>query len=319
MGIKVIDLLNNTDKTLFSFELLPPLKGEDIKAIYHTIDPLMEFKPPYINVTYHQEEVVYRKVKENLLEKKTIWKRPGTVAISASIKYKYKVAVIPHIICGGFTKEETENALLDLNFLGMNNVLAIRGDAPADTKIFVPEEGGHHHALDIVKRIVKLNKGIYLDKELENKKPTSFSVGVAGYPEKHPESPNMDSDIHFLKKKIDAGAEYIVTQMFFDNNSYINFVDKCRMAGIKVPIIPGLKPIAALSHLNYLSKTFSIDIPDLLVKEVLKCKDNKQVREVGIEWAVQQSKELIKYGVPVLHYYTMGKPDNIRKIAEQVF
>lgn len=319
MGIKVIDLLNDTDKTLFSFELLPPLKGEDIKAIYHTIDPLMEFKPPYINVTYHQEEVVYRKVKENLLEKKTIWKRPGTVAISASIKYKYKVAVVPHIICGGFTKEETENALLDLNFLGMNNVLAIRGDAPADTKIFVPEEGGHHHALDIVKQIVKLNKGIYLDKELENKKPTSFSVGVAGYPEKHPESPNMDSDIHFLKKKIDAGAEYIVTQMFFDNNSYINFVDKCRMAGIKVPIIPGLKPIAALSHLNYLSKTFSIDIPDLLVKEVLKCKDNKQVREVGIEWAVQQSKELIKYGVPVLHYYTMGKPDNIRKIAERVF
>ena len=319
MGIKVIDLLKNTDKTLFSFELLPPLKGEDIEAIYHTIDPLMEFKPPYINVTYHQEEVVYRKVKKNLLEKKIIWKRPGTVAISASIKYKYKVAVVPHIICGGFTKEETENALLDLNFLGMNNVLAIRGDAPAETKIFVPEEGGHQHALDIVKQIMKLNKGIYLDKELEHKKPTSFSVGVAGYPEKHPESPNMDSDIHFLKKKVEAGAEYIVTQMFFDNKSYFNFVEKCRTAGIQVPIIPGLKPIAALSHLNYLSKTFSIDIPDILVKEILKCKDNIQVRKVGIEWAIQQSKELIKYGVPVLHYYTMGKPDNIRKIAEQVF
>ncbi len=319
MGIKVIDLLNNTDKTLFSFELLPPLKGEDIEAIYYTIDPLMEFNPPYINVTYHQEEVVYRKVKENLLEKRTIWKRPGTVAISASIKYKYKVAVVPHIICGGFTKEETENALLDLNFLGMNNVLAIRGDAPPDTKIFIPEKGGHHHALDIVKQIMKLNKGVYLDEELENKKSTSFSVGVAGYPEKHPESPNLDSDIHFLKKKIDAGAEYIVTQMFFDNNSYINFVEKCRKAGIKVPIIPGLKPIAALSHINYLSKTFSIDIPDALVREILKCKDNNQVRKVGIEWAVQQSKELIKYGVPVLHYYTMGKPDNIRKIAEQVF
>ncbi len=319
MGIKIIDLLKDTDRTLFSFELLPPLKGEDIKAIYHTIDPLMEFNPPYINVTYHQEEVVYRKVKKNLLEKKTIWKRPGTVAISASIKYKYKVAVVPHIICGGFTKEETENALLDLNFLGMNNVLAIRGDAPTDTKIFIPEEGGHHHALDIVKQIIKLNKGIYLDKELENKKPTSFSIGVAGYPEKHPESPNMESDIHFLKKKIDAGAEYIVTQMFFDNNSYINFVKKCREAGINVPIVPGLKPIAALSHINYLSKTFSIDIPDILVKEVLKCKDNNQVRKVGIEWAVHQSKELIKYGVPVLHYYTMGKPGNIREIAELVF
>ena len=319
MGIKVIDLLKNTNKTLFSFELLPPLKGENIKAIYHTIDPLIEFNPPYINVTYHQEEVVYRKVKKNFLEKKTIWKRPGTVAISAAIKYKYKVAVVPHIICGGFTREETENALLDLNFLGMNSVLAVRGDAPPDTKIFIPEEGGHHHALDIVKQIMKLNKGIYLDKELENTKPTSFSVGVAGYPEKHPESPNIESDIHFLKKKIDAGAEYIVTQMFFDNNSYINFVEKCRKAGISVPIVPGLKPIAALSHLNYLSKTFSIDIPDVLVKEVLKCRDNNQVRKVGIEWAVQQSKELIKYGVPVLHYYTMGKPGNIREIAELVF
>ncbi len=319
MGVKIIDLLKDTDKTLFSFELLPPLKGQDIESIYETIDPLMEFKPPYINVTYHQEELVYRKVKENLLERKRIWKRPGTVALSAAIKYKYKVVVVPHIICGGFTREETENALIDLNFLGMNNVLAVRGDAPEDTKIFVPEEGGHKHAVDIVKQIMDLNKGIYLDEELIHKRPTDFSVGVAGYPEKHSESPNMDSDIHFLKKKVDAGADYIVTQMFFDNVKYFSFVDKCRKAGIKVPIIPGLKPISAYNHLQYLSKTFSIDIPDPLVREVIKCKDNNQVREVGVEWAVQQSRELIKAGVPVLHFYSMGKPDNIKKIAKQIF
>lgn len=319
MGIKIVDLLKNIKKTLFSFELLPPLKGENIDSIYQTIDPLMEFKPPYINVTYHQEEVVYREVKENLLEKRIIWKRPGTVAISASIKYKYKVAVIPHIICGGFTKEETENALIDLNFLGINNVLAVRGDPMEDAKVFIPEKGGHHHATELIKQISNMNKGIYLDDELEQTTPTNFSIGVAGYPEKHPEAPNMKSDIHFLKKKIEAGAEFIVTQMFFDNKSFFMFVDLCREEGIEVPIIPGIKPISTYGHLNYLSKTFSIDIPEILVKEVLKCKDNKEVNHVGIEWAVEQSKELISSGVPVVHYYTMGKPNNIRKIAEAVF
>jgi len=319
MGINLVELLKGTKKSLFSFELLPPLKGENIHSIYDTIDPLMEFNPPYINITYHQEEVVYKKVKENLLEKKTIWKRPGTVAISAAIKSKYKVAVVPHLICGGFTKEDTENALIDLNFLGIHNILAVRGDPINESKKFKPEEGGHHHANELVKQIANLNKGIYLDDDLLQKTPMNFTIGVAAYPEKHPEAPNMKSDIHFLKKKVEAGAEFIVTQLFFDNQKFFDFVRLCRESGIEVPIIPGLKPISTLNHLNYLSKTFSLDIPEVLVKEVLKCKNNKEVKQVGIEWSTQQSKELVKFGVPCVHYYTMGRPDNIRDIAKAVF
>ncbi len=319
MGINLIELLKGTTKTLFSFELLPPLKGEDINSIYDTIDPLMEFKPPYINITYHQEEVVYKKVKENLLEKKTIWKRPGTVAISAAIKSKYKVTVVPHLICGGFTKEDTENALIDLNFLGIHNILAVRGDPINESRIFKPEEGGHHHANELVKQIGNLKKGKYLDDDLIQKTPMNFTIGVAGYPEKHPEAPNMKSDIHFLKKKVEAGAEFIVTQLFFDNQKFFDFVHLCRDSGINVPIIPGIKPLSTLNHLNYLSKTFSIDIPEILVKEVLKCKNNSEIKQVGVEWATQQSKELVNFGVPCLHYYTMGRPDNIRNIAKAVF
>ena len=319
MGINLVELLKDTEKTLFSFELLPPLKGENIHSIYDTIDPLMEFKPPYINITYHQEEVVYKKVKNNLLEKKTIWKRPGTVAISAAIKSKYKVAVVPHLICGGFTKEETENALIDLNFLGIHNVLAVRGDPINESKIFKPEEGGHHHANELVEQISKLNRGIYLDDDLVQKTPMNFTIGVAAYPEKHPEAPNMRSDIHFLKKKVETGAEFIVTQLFFDNQKFFDFVNLCRESDINVPIIPGLKPISTQNHLNYLSKTFSLDIPEVLVKEVLKCKSNKEVKQVGIEWAIQQSKELIAHGSPVVHFYSMGKSDNIKTIASEIF
>lgn len=319
MSIKLIELLKNTKKSLFSFELLPPLKGQNMDSIYRAIDPLMEFNPPYINITYHQEEVVYRDAGNNLLEKKTIWKRPGTVAISAAIKSKYKVSVIPHMICGGFSKEETENALLDLNFLGIKNILAVRGDPQADSKVFRPEPGGHQHTLGLIEQITGLNKGIYLDEELEQKTPTDFTIGVAGYPEKHPEAPNMRSDIHFLKKKIEAGAEFIVTQMFFDNEKFFNFVKLCRETNINVPIIPGIKPLSTYRQLNFLSKTFNLDIPEPLVKEVLKCKDNKEVRQAGIEWAIQQSKELVKFGVPVVHYYTMGKSDNVEQIAKAVF
>jgi len=319
MENKIVDILRNTKKTMFSFELLPPLKGQNVESIYSTIDPLMEFNPPYINVTYHQEEVVYKKIDKNLVEKRTVWKRPGTVAISAAIKYKYKVIVVPHLICGGFSRDDTENALIDLNFLGINNILAVRGDPLKEFRVFISEEDGHKHAVDLVKQIVQMNNGIYLEKDLRFKTPANFSVGVAGYPEKHPESPNMKSDIHFLKKKIEAGAEYIVTQMFFDNDVFFNFVEYCREAGIKVPIIPGIKPISNFNHLNYLCKTFSIDIPESLVKAVLKCKDNKEVTRVGIEWAIEQSKDLVKGGVPVVHYYTMGRPDNIKEIARAVF
>ena len=319
MSTKVIDILNQSKKTLISFELLPPLKGDDVESIYETLDPLMEFNPPYINITYHQEEVVYKKINHNMVERKTIWKRPGTVAIAAALKYKYKVIVVPHLICGGFTLEETENALIDLNFLGVNNLLAVRGDPNSESKHFIPEEGGHVHSIDLLKQIINMNNGIYLDDELQHPAPTNFSVGVAGYPEKHPEAPNLESDLYFLKKKIDAGAEFIVTQMVFNNSNFFAFVDNCRKKGIDVPIIPGIKPISMHDHLSYLPKTFNIDLPEILVKEVLKCKNQQQVREVGIEWAITQSKELIAAGVPVMHYYTMGKSDNIIKIARGAF
>jgi methylenetetrahydrofolate reductase (NADPH) len=270
--MKVIDKILNTKETLFSFEILPPVKGNSIDEIYRTIDPLMEFNPMNINITYHQQEVVYKKVNDRLLEKKIIRKRPGTVAISAAIKYKYKVTVVPHLICGGFTREETEDALIDLHFLGMNNLLALRGDPPKGEKRFVPEEGGNKHAVDLVKQIINMNKGIYLEEELENATPTDFSIGVAGYPEKHFEAPNMKSDLRYLKEKVDAGADYIVTQMFFNNRKYFKFVENCRAEGIECPIIPGLKPITYLNDINLLPQTFYIEIPDDLVRELLKCR-----------------------------------------------
>jgi methylenetetrahydrofolate reductase (NADPH) len=317
--MKVIDKILNTKETLFSFEILPPVKGNSIDEIYRTIDPLVEFNPMNINITYHQQEVVYKKVNDRLLEKKIVRKRPGTVAISAAIKYKYKITVVPHLICGGFTREDTEDALIDLHFLGMNNLLALRGDPPKGEKRFVPEEGGHKHAVDLVKQIMNMNKGIYLEEELENATPTDFSIGVAGYPEKHFEAPNMKSDLRYLKEKVDAGADYIVTQMFFDNRKYFKFVENCRAEGIGCPIIPGLKPITYLNDINLLPQTFYIEIPDDLVHELLKCKTNKDARQAGVEWATCQSLELKKAGVPVIHYYTIGVAENIRQIAEKVF
>jgi methylenetetrahydrofolate reductase (NADPH) len=304
---------------LFSFEILPPEKGADIQSIYDHIDPLMEFDPKFIEVTYHREEVKFREYQDGHIEKKVLRKRPGTVGISAAIKYKYKVEVVPHIICGGFTREETENGLIDLHFLGIHNVLAVRGDNLPGDKYFRPTKGGHVYTSDLIKQVRDLNKGIYLDEELQNVHPTNFSVGVAGYPEKHVEAPNMQTDIKYLKEKIDAGADYIVTQMFFDNQKYFEFVGLCRNAGITVPIIPGIKPISTKKQLLTLPKTFNISIPEELQKEVDKCKDNKEARQVGIEWAIMQSKELISKGAPVLHYYTMGKSDNIREIAKSVF
>ena len=318
--MRISDTLKNTEKTNFSFELLPPLKGSSIKEIYNTIDPLMEFNPPYINITYHREEVVYKKHKSGLLERKTIRKRPGTVAIAAAIKNKYRdLNVVPHLICGGFNKEETENALIDLNFLGIKNILLLRGDSEHSTNVFTPEIDGHRNALGLVKQVNNLNNGIYLDEELEDSIATNFTIGIAGYPEKHIESPNRLSDLHFLKKKVEAGAEFIVTQMFFDNQKYYDFVDACRRESINVPIIPGIKPISVKNHLSSLPKSFNIDLPEALVKELIKCNNNQQVRQLGIEWAIAQSKDLIKNNAPVIHYYTMGKPDNIYKIAKAVF
>jgi methylenetetrahydrofolate reductase (NADPH) len=317
--MKVIDKIMNAKETLFSFEILPPVKGNSIDEIYRTIDPLIEFNPMNINITYHQQEVVYKKVDDRLLEKKIIRKRPGTVAISAAIKYKYAVTVVPHLICGGFTREDTEDALIDLHFLGMHNLLILRGDPPKGEKRFVHEEGGHTHAVDLVKQIMNMNKGVYLEEGLENSTPTDFSVGVAGYPEKHFEAPNMMSDLRYLKEKVDAGADYIVTQMFFDNHKYFRFVENCRAEGITCPIIPGIKPITYLNDINLLPQTFYIEIPDDLVHELSKCKTNKEARQIGTEWAIIQSKELKNAGVPVIHYYTIGVAENIRQIAEKVF
>ena len=318
--MKVPEILSKAKNTLFSFELLPPLKGKSIDEIYNAIDPLMEFDPVLINITYHQEEIVYKKRPGGLLEKKTVRKRPGTVAIAAAIKYRYKtVHVVPHIICGGFTKEETENALIDLHFLGIRNLLVLRGDPEKSVGRFIPEEGGHANALGLVKQIRNMNRGRYLDEELENTEQTDFTVGVAGYPEKHIEAPNMKADLNYLKQKVDAGAEFIVTQMFFDNQKYFDFVDACRSTGITVPIIPGLKPVAIKNHLSSLPKNFNIDLPEALTCEMEKCKTSAEVRALGVEWAVQQSKELMEHGVPIIHFYTMGKSDNIRQIAKQVF
>jgi methylenetetrahydrofolate reductase (NADPH) len=319
MEMKVTEHIAKSKKTLFSFELLPPLKGQNFESIQRTIDPLLDFEPAFINITYHQEEVVYSELDNGLIQKKAVRKRPGTVGISAAIKYYYNIPVVPHLICGGFTKEETENALIDLHFLGIKNLLLVRGDPPANTKIFKPEPEGNEHTTDLIEQVMKLNRGVYLEEDLKNATETDFCIGVAGYPEKHQESPNIESDIHFLKMKIEKGASYIVTQMFFDNKKYFDFVKLCREKNINVPIIPGLKPISTKSQLVSIPKTFNVDMPEVLVKEVLKCKDNKAVRQVGVEWAVYQSKELIKQRVPVLHYYTMGKADNIKNIAEHVF
>jgi methylenetetrahydrofolate reductase (NADPH) len=318
--MKVTDyILESKGKTLFTFELLPPLKGENIDSIYQTIEPLVEFNPSFVDVTYHREEVIFKEREDGLLERRTVRKRPGTVAIAAAIKFKYGIDVVPHLICGGFSQEETENALIDLQFLGIDNILLIRGDNLRGEKQFKPEPDGHRFALDLVKQAVKLNAGIYLEEDILNPVPTNFCIGVAGYPEKHMESPNLATDLQYLKAKVDAGADYIVTQMFFDNSKYFEFVNACRETGIHIPIIPGLKPISLKSQLSTLPRTFSIDIPDELVKEVEKCTDTQQVRQVGVEWAIQQSRELIKFGVPVLHFYTMGKSDNISKIAKAVF
>ena len=317
--MKVIDKIKNSKKALFTFELLPPLKGHTIQEIYDTIDPLIEFDPAYINITYHQQEVLYKTRPDGLLEKRVIRKRPGTVAIATAIQSKYKITVIPHMICGGFTKEETEDALIDLHFLGINNLLVLRGDPEKGKRKFIPVNGGHTHSSELIEQIMNLNKGKYLHEELEDAMPTDFSIGVAGYPEKHIEAPNMETDLEYLKLKIDKGAEYIVTQMFFDNQKFFDFVEKCKNIGIKVPIIPGIKPVSTLNDSSLLPQTFNIDMPNDLIDEIKKCKTNKEVRQVGVEWAIMQSKELIKSGVPGIHYYTLDQSDNIEKIAKAVF
>ncbi len=316
--MKVTEHLKAAKDTLFSFEILPPLKGKSIQSIYDGIDPLMEFKPRFVNVTYHREEFIYKERENGLLEKIAIRKRPGTVGICAAIMNKYQVDAVPHLICGGFSKEETENALIDLQFLGIDNVLALRGDSIKTESTFKPHKDGHRFAVELIEQVVEINKGNYMmdDVQLE---PTDFCIGTAGYPEKHFEAMNLTTDLQFLKAKVDAGAEYIVTQMFFDNEKYFSFVKACREIGITVPIIPGLKPIKTLEHITFLPKFFKIDYPEALSSELLKCKDNKQVEQLGIEWGIQQSKELKEAGVPCIHYYTMSNSTMVKAIAKEIF
>ena len=312
-------LIRELTKPAFSFELLPPLKGNNISRVFNTIDTLKEFNPIYINITSHRDEVVFKNTEKGLFERKVIRKRPGTVAVAASIQHRYGIKVIPHIICSGFTRSETEYALLDLNFLGIHDLLLLRGDNSQKERFVQTSEAGNAYAIDLVRQVSDLNQGKFLDNTIAEPFETPFSFGVAGYPEKHEEAPNLDSDIYWLKQKVDGGAEYVVTQMFFDNSKFFQFVDKCRAQGINVPIVPGLKPISTFKHLEMLPRTFSIDIPHELVKEIRSCKNNKEINQVGIEWCVAQSKELIAYGVPAVHYYTMGKSENIQEIVKQVF
>jgi methylenetetrahydrofolate reductase (NADPH) len=317
--MKITDHIKNANgKTLFSFEIIPPKKGNSIQELYNNIDPLMEFNPPFIDVTTSREEYVYID-KDGLLDRKITRMRPGTVGICAAIKHKYDVDTVPHVLCGGFTKEETEYVLVDCHYLGIDNVMALRGDAMSHQKYFEASKGGHQYAAGLVSQIKNLNCGKYLHDVIESDNCADFCIGVAGYPEKHLEAPSLQTDLKRLKEKVDAGADYVVTQMFFDNQKYFAFVDAAKKAGINVPIIPGIKPLAVKRHLQLLPQVFRIDLPENLINEVEKCKTNKDVRQVGIEFAIQQSKELLAAGVPVLHYYSMGKSDNIHAIASELF
>ena len=316
--MKVTEHISEAVDTLISFEVLPPLKGRSINSIYDHLNPLMEFKPAWINVTYHRSETMFKKKADGSFEKVEVRKRPGTVGICAAIMNHYKIDAVPHIICGGFTKRETEDALIDLNFLGVDNVLVLRGDAAKNEASFEPEPNGNAYAIDLLKQVAKMNEGIYIDDDIQNGVKTKFSIGVAGYPEKHFEAPNLEIDLKRLKEKVDAGAEYIMTQMFFDNKKFIDFVNACRANDIHVPIIPGLKPITSKKQLSVLPRIFHVDIPTELSMEIMKCKTDEDSEKVGIEWLVQQCKELKAFGVPVLHFYTLGKPRTIFNVVKEL-
>jgi methylenetetrahydrofolate reductase (NADPH) len=317
--MKVIDHIKNATSPLVSFEILPPLKGKTISSIYDHLNPLMEFKPAFINVTYHRSETMFKKKTDGTFEKVEVRKRPGTVGICAAIMNHYGVDAVPHLICGGFAKRETEDALIDLNFLGIDNVLVLRGDAAKNESSFEPEPDGHRYAIDLLKQVVCLNKGVYLEEDIKNGGKTNFCIGVAGYPEKHFEAPNLETDLMYLKAKVDAGAEYITTQMFFDNQKYFDFVKACREHDIHVPVIPGLKPMTSLKQLSMLPKIFHVDLPTELSGAIMQCKTDADVAKVGTEWLIYQSKELKKAGVPVLHYYTLGQAKIVETVVKEVF
>ena len=319
--MKVIEILNNKSHRQFpSFEIVPPLKWSDTAKLYDSLEPLMEFNPPFINFTAHRDEVVYRKNPDGSFERAVVSKRPGTLAVAAAVAKKFKeIEIVPHVICGGLTADQNESLLLDLNFIGIHNVMALRGDARPGEKYFEQTAGGHLHTSELVAQIKEMNEGVYLNSKVKDAVKTDFCIGVGGYPEKHIEAPNLETDIKNLKKKVDAGADYIITQMFFDNSKYFSFVEKCRSVGIQVPILPGIKPLSTRKQFNTLPHAFSIDFPEELVKEIAKCKEDAEIYECGIAWCTAQCKELLKSGVPAVHFYTMGRADNIKKILRSVF
>jgi methylenetetrahydrofolate reductase (NADPH) len=316
--MKVIEILEKAAGPLFSFELVPPLRGGDIRKIHDAIEPLMEFAPPFINITFHRDEEEFRQRPDGSIERVVVTKRPGSVALAAAIMKRFRVEVVPHVVCGGATRHEIENVLIDLHFLDIENVMALRGDPPPGQRLFAPEEGGHRYCNELVEQVTRMNRGRYLD-DIAGAVPTNFCVGVAGYPEKHYEAPNPAADIENLKRKVEAGAGYVVTQMFFDNAVFFRFVERCRAAGITVPIIPGIKPLSTLKQLETLPRVFNIDIPEPLVREARRGVTNEAVNRVGIAWAVAQARELIARGAPAVHFYTMGTSANIREIVRQVF
>ena len=317
--MKVIDLINSNQKTAFSFEILPPLKGTGIERVYKTIDTLREFDPKYINITTHRSEYVYKELGNGLFQRNRLRRRPGTVAVAAAIQNKYNITVVPHILCSGFSREDTEYVLLDLQFLNITDLLVLRGDKAKHESVFIPEPNGYNHAIELQEQINHFNQGIFVDGSEMKITQTPFSYGVACYPEKHEEAPNMETDLYWLKKKMETGAEYAVTQLFYDNRKYFKFVERARQEGITIPIIPGIKPFKKLSQINMIPKTFKVDLPEELTHEVLKCKNDEEARQVGIDWCIKQCKELVAHGVPSLHFYSVGAEDSIRKVAKEIY
>ncbi|MBS1585680.1 MAG: methylenetetrahydrofolate reductase [NAD(P)H] [Bacteroidetes bacterium] len=317
--MKVTEHIAQAKEPIISLEILPPTKGKSIESIYSHLDPLMEFKPAFINVTYHRAEQVYKKRADGNFERVEIRKRPGTVGICAALMNKYKVEAIPHLICGGFSKEETENALIDLHFLGVKNVLALRGDAAANEKFFTPHPNGHRYAEDLVKQVISLNQGKYLEEDIMDGVKTDFCIGVAGYPEKHFEAPNLDTDIYYLKRKIELGADYVTSQMFFNNKHFYNYLDRCKEHGVNVPIMPGLKPLTSKRQLTMIPSIFNVEVPVELCNEMLKAKTEADCDQVGTEWLLEQCRDLLRNKVPVLHFYTLGKPKVIYNVLKQLF
>lgn len=317
--MRVIDLIKHTDETAFSFEVLPPIKGTGIEKLYQDIDTLLEFNPKYINITTHRSEYVYKELGNGLFERARLRRRPGTVAVAAAIHNKYNITTVPHILCSGFSREDIEYELLDLQFLNITDLLVLRGDKAKHQASFSPEPNGHEHAIELAEQINNFNKGLFVDGSPIKVTNTPFSYGVACYPEKHEEAPNLEQDLFWLKKKMEAGAEYAVTQLFYDNSKYFSFVDKARKEGINIPIIPGIKPFRKQSQLTMVPKTFKVDIPQELTIEALKCNTEEETEALGVEWCIHQCKELIKHGVPSIHFYSVGAVNSIKQVAKAIY